>query len=152
MPGKPCFWANQADAWKGNTHRENSLKRWAEHLQNDFAARMDWCVKSWREANHPPEPRVAGPPVRRAAPGERVVLDGSASSDPDGDAQALSWAHYAEPGGQAAELVLENAGSPRATFTVPEGAQSLHFILTATDRGTPPLTRYRRVIVEVRSR
>jgi hypothetical protein len=43
-PGKPYFWANQADRWNGTTHRDNTLARWAVAIQNDFRARMDWCV------------------------------------------------------------------------------------------------------------
>jgi hypothetical protein len=29
--------------------------RWLETLQNDFAARADWCVKDVKNANHPPK-------------------------------------------------------------------------------------------------
>lgn len=31
-----------------------SLWQWREDFQNDFAARMDWCIKPYEEANHPP--------------------------------------------------------------------------------------------------
>src|SRR5262245_61329081 len=58
--GKLYYWANQQDAWEGTTHRDNALKRWAAHLQNDFRARLDWCVKDVKDANHAPEPRVRG--------------------------------------------------------------------------------------------
>ena len=53
-PGKPCFWANQLDAWRGTTNRDNTLARWAADLQNDFRVRMDWCVKPRAGANHRP--------------------------------------------------------------------------------------------------
>jgi hypothetical protein len=39
------YWANESDTWEGTTHRENTLRRWAVDLQNDFKARLDWCVK-----------------------------------------------------------------------------------------------------------
>ena len=47
---------------------------------------------------------------------------------------------------------IENAQSKEASFIVPKNAfkpGSLHIILAVTDNGTPPLTRYRRVIVNV---
>ena len=33
-----------------------TLWRWRQDFQNDFAARMDWTVMSYEEANHPPVP------------------------------------------------------------------------------------------------
>lgn len=32
--------------------------RWADALQNNFAARADWCVKSYDDANHSPEVKI----------------------------------------------------------------------------------------------
>jgi hypothetical protein len=39
----------------------------------------------------------------------------------------------------------------RLSVTAPhvDKPETIHFILKVTDKGTPPLTRYRRVIVEV---
>ena len=54
FPGQSYFWANQTDAWRGTTNRDNTLARWASALQYDFRARLDWCVKPFNEANHPP--------------------------------------------------------------------------------------------------
>src|SRR5215471_13140003 len=51
---RPHYWANQKDQWEGTTHRDNTLKRWAVHLQNDFRARLNWCVAPVAKANHPP--------------------------------------------------------------------------------------------------
>ena len=33
-----------------------TLWRWRDDIQNDFAARMDWTIKPFAEANHPPIP------------------------------------------------------------------------------------------------
>ena len=50
-------------------------------------------------------------------------------------------------------LTIADADKPRASFTVPVErvlrGGTMHIILAVTDRGPPPLTRYRRVIVEV---
>ena len=33
----------------------------ARPIQNDFAARMDWTIKPYAEANHPPVPKLGHP-------------------------------------------------------------------------------------------
>src|SRR5262245_43747720 len=73
FPGKPYYWANVADTWQGSTHRDNTLRRWAVDLQNDFRARLDWCVKPYREANHPPVAVVNGDASRKILPVEAAV-------------------------------------------------------------------------------
>jgi hypothetical protein len=47
---------------------------------------------------------------------------------------------------------LDGAATARASFVAPDvdSAQAIHLILAVTDQGTPPLTRYRRVIVTVK--
>ncbi|HEV3256770.1 MAG TPA: hypothetical protein VG013_07825, partial [Gemmataceae bacterium] len=148
--GRPYYWANLKDDWQGTTHRDNSLKRWAVHLQNDFKTRLDWCVKDAGSANHPPEPKVRGALQRRVVPGDKVVLDARDSTDPDKDDLKFVWVYYAGPGsyrGPAPEI--QDATSPLASFIAPkvDSIQTLHVILTVTDSGSPPLARYRRVIV-----
>ena len=48
---------------------------------------------------------------------------------------------------------IEDADKPNAWFFVPTNRVlrngTMHIILAVTDRGTPPLTRYQRVIVTV---
>jgi hypothetical protein len=152
FPGRPYYWANQKDAWEGSTSRENTLGRWAIHLQNDFKARLDWCVKDYGEANHPPRAQVRGALVRRVKPGERVTLDASESADPDQDGLEFQWVYYAEVGSyEGARLEIEDADSAKASFVAPEvdSVQTIHIILMVTDKGTPPLTRYQRLIVTV---
>jgi hypothetical protein len=149
FPGRPYYWANLPDAWHETTHRDNSLRRWAVDLQNDFRARLDWCVKPFEEANHPPVPRVRGALRRTAAPGTRVNLDAAASTDPDGDHLAYRWWVYPEPGTYEGPVTIESAASPRAHFIAPrvDAPRSVHVLVTVTDDGDPPLSRYRRVIV-----
>jgi hypothetical protein len=153
FPGRPYFWANAADAWRGTTHRENSLRRWAEHLQNDFKARLDWCVNEPADANHPPIPRVEGEPARTVPPGARIELDASASADPDGQRLRFDWTYYPEPGTWTGPAPgIEGASTAKASLTAPraEAPATLHIVLAVTDEGNPPLTRYRRVVVTVK--
>ena len=145
--GKPYHWANQLDAWHGTTNRDNTVARWADALQNDFRARLDWCVKSGREANYPPTPKVKGPLRRTVQPGERITLDASASTDPDGDRLELFWEFYPEAGTYSGPLEVRTNRAGVIAFEVPKSNTVLHWILHAADNGTPPLTRYQRVVV-----
>ena len=150
--GRPYYWANQADDWQGTVHRDNTLKRWAADLQNDFRARLNWCVFDYAHANHPPIPRLAGPRERTVRSGAKIVLDARRSTDPDGNELRFQWEYYPEPGtyrGMAPALL--SSSSARATFVAPMVAspQTIHFICSVADKGSPPLTRYLRVIVTV---
>ena len=151
-PGKPYYWANEKDAWRGTTTRENTLARWAEHLQNDFRARMDWCVKDRQDTNHPPTVRVEGERKRRVMPNETVSLDASGSIDPDGNALRFQWEWYPEVGTyRGPSPPLDGATTAKASFVAPQipSGQTLHLVLSVTDNGAPPLTRYERVVVTV---
>ena len=146
------FWANAEDYWEGTSHRENTLKRWAVDLQNDFRARLDWCVKDYAQSNHPPIVRVLGGSSRRARSGEIVKLDGTGSRDPDGGGLRLNWIFYREVGTyQGPWPAMEGADGAVASFVAPkvEEPQTMHAIVIATDSGQPPLTRYQRVVVLV---
>jgi hypothetical protein len=145
------YHANQRDTWNGTTHRENTLARWAADLQNDFRARLEWCVRSRGEANHPPQVKVIGAALREARPGETIILDASGSSDPDGDRLNVEWFCYREPSEYEGPLELKDASSAKASFVVPEAARgkTLHFVAVVRDAGSPPLARYARVRVKV---
>ena len=153
--GRPYHWANQADAFQGSTHRDNTLRRWAADLQNDFRARLEWCVRPPAEANHPPVPvvqhdRGSGILHVAAAAGSELVLDAEGSADPDGDALDYEWFVYAEAGTYRGEAALSAAGR-RAVLHVPRDAagHSIHVVLALRDHGEPPLARYRRLVVRV---
>lgn len=145
----------------GHWHTSNkaTVWRWRAAVQNDFAARMDWTVKPFAGANHPPAPKLAHGDQLIAKPGERVALSAAGSHDPDGDALSYEWFSYPEPGslsvassGSGAPLVIDHANQRDASFEVPKNffkAGTMHVILAVTDDGTPALTRYRRVIVTV---
>lgn len=158
-PGRPYHWANVADAWQGTTHRDNTLRRWAADLQNDFRARLDWCVKPYREANHQPLAVFGGNASRKimnvdALVGSALSLSAKGSSDPDGNDLSYQWTIYPEPGTYRGSASFENADSQVVTLQIPADAagKTIHVILTVKDSGTPPLVAYRRVIVTGRSR
>ncbi len=146
------YWPNVRDTHGGKSHRDFTLQPWAAHLQNDFRARMDWCVRDTNQANHPPVPRLIGDLRRKVKSNEVVTLDASQSSDPDKNKLSYEWRYYPEPGtyrGPAFELDASRFGV--VTFTTPrvETPQMLHIILVVTDAGEPPLTRYVRTVITV---
>jgi len=157
------FWADAQDEVKGvdgNWHTSNkaTIWRWREAYQNDFAARMDWTVKSYEEANHPPVAKLNHSNRLDAKSGETVDLSAEGSSDPDDDGLSYQWIHYGEPGTlvvssgrTGAPLEIENADQVNASFIAPQvqKPETMHIILAVTDDGEPPLTRYQRVIVTV---
>jgi dienelactone hydrolase len=154
--GKPYFWANQFDAWNGVTNRDNTLARWAAHLQNDFRARLDWCVKPLKEANHPPRLTLNGSRDAEilhvhARSGTELKLDAAASSDADGDRLRFDWFHYPEPGTYRGRVEFAGVNLAATTVQIPKDAAgtTFHIVVAATDEGQPPLTRYRRAVVEV---
>jgi hypothetical protein len=153
FPGKPYYWANEADAWQGTTHRDNTLRRWAADLQNDFRARMDWCVKPYAEANHPPNVVLNGRSGRdilhfTAPPGE-VKLSAAGTSDPDRQKLVFTWIAYPEAGSYRGEATMTGANSPEAVVQIHADAvgKTIHVVLAVKDQGDPPLTRYRRAVI-----
>ena len=128
------------------------ILRWLPDVQNDFAARADWCVKSYADANHAPVITPSVPKTVKAAPGQKVKLSLRAS-DPDGDALSYQWWFYPEAGSYQGEPVLSGTDGPSAEITVPadaKTAQTLHCVCTVRDNGSPQLTRYHRVVIEVK--
>ncbi|MCU0228753.1 MAG: DUF1593 domain-containing protein [Bryobacterales bacterium] len=155
------IWTNSRDTVTlpdGTSHTSNTatIWRWREHFQNDFAARMDWCVKPRAEANHNPVAVVNGHrgngPIRlKAQPRERIRLSASASTDPDGNALSYRWYPYPEAGTFRGQLVLTGADAAEVQVDIPADARPgvAHILLEVKDSGSPALFRYRRVIVDI---
>ncbi|GAB4024735.1 nucleoside hydrolase-like domain-containing protein [Spirosoma gilvum] len=152
------FWSDAEDEVMGvdsgwYTSNKATIWRWRKAYQHDFAARIDWTVKPYKEANHPPVAKLGHPNQVRAKSGEKVMLSAEGSTDPDGNTLNYEWIYYREPGTFESSRALEiqdklkkNAFVVAPTVTKPE---TFHVILAITDTGTPSLTRYQRVIVTV---
>lgn len=126
--------------------------RWIKVLQNDFAARADWCVKDYKNANHSPVVKLAGSGDITAAPGAKIELKGTAT-DPDGNKLSYNWWQYKEAGSFKGTVDIKNPEKADASFVIPEDAgagETIHMILEVTDSGTPALTRYKRVIIKIK--
>ena len=136
------------------TSTQVTLWRWREEFQNDFAARMEWMVKGYKGANHPPVPKLHHPDVLKVKSGDIFSLNADGSVDPDGDALSYYWFQYPEAGTYKGKVQMGPFSPNLAnlhTVVAPDvdSPQTIHFILKVTDKGTPVLTRYKRVIVQV---
>lgn len=161
------IWSDAEDEVVGadgswNTSNKATIWRWREAYQNDFAARMRWTTQTYAEANHPPVARLATPERLSAKPGDVITLSAEGSSDPDGDALTYRWFVYNEAGGFVtssgrtdAPIVIEDADKAVARLTVPTTRLfrlgDMQVILAVTDQSDTPMTRYRRVVIDVTS-
>jgi hypothetical protein len=162
------IWTNAIDRYEPYMHNEYgravrrdtitftdnrvTLWRWRDDFQNDFAARMDWCIKPYEEANHPPVPALGHPEQITVRSGGVFGLDANGTNDPDGDNLSYLWFQYPEAGSYK-ELInfvsAENLYKVVVIAPEVEKKETAHFILKVTDKGRPPLPRYKRVIVNI---
>jgi hypothetical protein len=146
------------DAVGAVTDARATVWRWREAFQNDFAARLDWCVAGdFDLANHNPIAVLNGDTTRRvlvlgARPGETITFSAAGSSDVDGDGFTTTWFIYREAGTFDGEPTLSVVDGGRATFTAPpvQEPAAVHVIMQLEDWGTPSLFAYRRAVVTVR--
>lgn len=145
------FYVDATDTACGLTNSRVTVARWRPDFQADFAARMDWCVSDYADANHAPVAKLNHANELTVAPGDTVKLDASLSSDPDGDSLTYKWWQYNEPGTYQGSVSITDAAKAQATFVAPgvSEPQTLHLILEVTDNGSPALKGYQRVIVTV---
>ena len=154
-PEQRTIWTN-TDDWvevDGTIYinAQASIWRWREHFQNDFAARMDWCLSSYEEANHPPIVKLNHENEMVVKSGETITFNASESNDPDGNILNYNWIYYREAGTYPSQLKINNYNKSIASIEAPmvNKQEKIHFIVAVTDDGEPALTRYQRVIVTV---
>lgn len=132
-----------------------TICRWAPEFQNDYQARMDWCVKEFNETNHPPIPVLNGDNSLQAVeimakPGNRIALNAKGSYDLDKkDTLSYEWRIYPEAGNYKGQINIRNANKNMASLKIPKDAlgTNFHVLLVLKDNGTPQLTRYRRLVI-----
>jgi hypothetical protein len=131
-----------------------SVWRWRKAFQNDFAARMDWCVHSYEEANHHPVAEVNGDRTRKILcyslkDKDEIWLDAGGSFDPDNQPLDFRWWIYAEPSGleRPPEIKHGNAACIKVDPEWLGEREKIHLVLEVSDRGNPSLTSYRRILV-----
>lgn len=170
----------------GRTYVSNqaTIWRWREAYQNDFAARMQWTLSAnVASANHAPVAIVNGstgpePLFISIEAGEKVMLDGSSSYDPNGNGLKFSWFQYREPSTAWGDVIdpqvatldlkpIEDAktlSGSKVQFVLPgpekcaidlvtgkaqSKGQVLHIILEVKNTGSPCLYSYKRVVIQI---
>lgn len=133
-----------------------TVARWREAYQNDFAARMDWCVAAREAANHSPSITVNDDATLGT-----VYLDARSEMptqleitcvDEDGDAVVLdAWVYGEVTGVESSDLkigILDSGDIEIIPGSVAAG-NVYHVILQCRDSGIPALTCYRRIVLDV---
>jgi hypothetical protein len=156
-----------------------TIWRWRDAYQNDFAARMQWTMSpDFSAANHAPVVKLNGtegpvPLYLEVEAGEEILLDASGTYDPDGGDLTFQWFQYKDVTatqwwvdaevkdvqfqkqdneGRVVKVQLPPADACAVdlfTRQPVKRGQILHFILIVQDNGKPPLTTYRRAVVQV---
>ena len=158
-PETRAIWTNANDSVVSPADRKTyfgnreTIWRWRQDFQHDIAARIEWTIKSFKECNHPPVPRLVHSDRLIVKSGEQFHLNASGTTDPDGDSMSYLWFVYPEAGTYKGPVSLRpyspNLYDLPVTAPVVDSVQTIHFILKVTDKGTPSLSRYKRVIVTV---
>lgn len=150
-PQRPNYGRSVRPGDAVETSARATLWRWRDDFQNDFAARMDWTVKPHSEANHPPVVRLQGPNAITVKSGQSFGLSARGTSDPDGDSLTFYWFHYPEAGTYKDDLSIGAENTDGLWVTAPKvnKRETIHLVLAVSDKGSPPLTRYERVVVTV---
>lgn len=121
---------------------------------NNFAARMDWAA--YGKGNRNPIVIVNGQEGLEALhltgkAGESLTLDASQSYDPEKDKLTVRWWMLPEAGSYAGTLPIYQPYAACTTLRLPadSNGKQLHVICEITDDGSPCLTGYRRIIIDV---
>ena len=132
--------------------KKKSLRIWIEDVNNDYEARMDWCVaENFEDANHKPIIQIKGEADRKVTLGKTVSLNASKTKDPDGDEISFKWWQYKDAGSYNGLVELQNPKTTKLSFVAPQVSQpeTIHIILQVTDNGSPVLNSYQRIIITV---
>ena len=117
---------------------------------NSLATRYAWSVtSSYKKANH--EPVISAPLEMEAHPGQNIAIKASVK-DPDGNKISLKWWLF-KVGTYHGDAVLTGTDKSTVKLKVPADAkagQTIHIILSATDNAPLPLTRYHRVVINIK--
>lgn len=154
--GEGRLYRDARDTVEGATEARATVWRWRPWFQNEFAARMDWCVRPRDAANHPPHAVLNGDATRNvlhrtARPGEAIALSAAGSTDPDGQPLTFTWRPYPEAGTYPGEIGVATDKPTVAQLRIPLDAagKSIHLLLEAADNGEPPLRAFRRIVIDV---
>lgn len=137
---------------KDDDDRRKPLSRWIGDANNNFQARMDWCISSsYEKANHSPLVKVTGRKNLIVKSGKNIKLNARKSSDPDQNDIQFSWWQYKEAGSYKEVVKIQDSESVKSHFIAPVviKPETIHIILKVTDNGSPALCTYERIIFTI---
>ena len=82
--------------------------------------------------------------------GQKINIAGSAT-DPDKNKVELSFWQYQEAGTSPEKVILKATGN-KVQIQIPlkaKNGETIYIIVEGKDNGTPPLTRYQRVVLTI---
>jgi hypothetical protein len=152
------LYSDASDTWayKDNLYNNQwcTIFRWRTDFQNDFAARMDWCVRDYKNTNHNPVAFVNGDETKNvlyitALPGSSLKINTKGSYDPDGDELSYDWWIYKEASTFQGDVTIKKTSSKNPILEIPAESigKTIHVVLTMRDDGNPQLTSYRRMVI-----
>lgn len=152
-PSQPNRWEDGVGVLDFNPYKDTMDAtypqiRWIEALQHDFAARADWCIRDFAQANHPPVIQPLGEVKRVAVAGEKLTLE-VVTSDPDGDNLITHFWLYSEVGTYLGKPLLDQKKNRLEIQLDPESTGELHVIASVQDDGEHSMVRYQRFVIQV---
>ncbi len=153
---KNAVYTDAQDYYFGSWNERHTVSRWRTFFQRDFQSRLNWCIKSYRNANHNPVAIVDGDSTENyieqsVEGGEFYTFDASASFDPDSNRLQFNWYLYNEPSDFSGCVSLDGYDRSKVSIFIPPISlgKTLHLILEVTDNGDPYLTSFRRILLHV---
>jgi hypothetical protein len=159
QPETRAIWTNASDSVLSDVDKKvyagnrETIWRWRKDFQNDFAARMCWTTGEFKDCNHPPVPKLEHEDKLTVRSGQQFYLSSKGSTDPDGDSMSYYWFAYKEAGTYKGKVSFApySPNLYRLPVTAPAVTkpETLHFVLKVTDKGSPAIARYKRIIVTI---
>lgn len=126
--------------------------RWIPAIQNDFATRASWCVKSYKNTNHAPSLEILSGKNYIVKAGKKIKIKLEIYDLDENETDSKAW-FYNEISNNKLIPSLSSKSSSEIIVKVPKKAKSgdfWHLIIEATDQVRLPLTSYKRVIISIK--
>jgi hypothetical protein len=126
--------------------------RWIPAIQNDFAARADWCIKDFKNANHAPKVSVKEGNFIKVKAGQEIKLNIKISDPDENKVKYFGWC-YLDVSTSFLETINTDFIKNQISVKIPNSAKvgdKVHLIIEASDDGIPSLTCYQRVVFTVK--
>lgn len=157
------YWESVKDIYKdanGNEVETESMWRYVEYIQRDFAARAKWCVETgFCEENHAPQFLVENKEDRFVKAGEEVLLHTVITSEISGDINSEAFVYSEASSCESLDEVIilkdqekDNKKESGFYIKIPQNAKKgdqIHVILVVQKEYGYKLKSFKRVIINI---